>query len=298
MEIDWKRMAMPQPDGYDTLVTLRLAMTSTSLLRPRRYHRLPPDGAPTIFGGRVAVRNRPSGGLVGTRYVPASPTHPNLLLAETLVSAWPEVSFQFPKLIDTIQPWSDKTLTAEQWRVAPGSSSHSEEAEFGTIMVTVDSAIALAQAMVHEMAHHKLRALGISFLRARRLITNDPSELYISPIRKDRKRPMTAVLHAQYSFIHVTALDIAIYDSSSTTSEDRSLGVLLLERNVPKMEAGYAEIKRHARTDDSGAVFLDSFMSWSRAVLTRGREILHTHTRVRQGVRNILGGTNTCIAKR
>ncbi|MFX6277450.1 HEXXH motif-containing putative peptide modification protein, partial [Acinetobacter baumannii] len=82
-----------------------------------------------------------------------------------------------------------------------GSSSHSWEQEFGAIHVTIDNVAGCAQALVHEMAHHKLRARGISIETAQRLIANPPSQRCASPIRKDRARPMTAVFHAQYSFI-------------------------------------------------------------------------------------------------
>jgi HEXXH motif-containing protein len=96
--------------------------------------------------------------LTAPRYAPASPTHPNLAAAEKLLEAWPDIAVQFPQLIDTIQPWTDTTMTPEFWLSVPGSSSHSLEDEFGIIMATVDSPIGLAQALVHEMAHHKLRA--------------------------------------------------------------------------------------------------------------------------------------------
>lgn len=273
-EIDWRRMAAPQADGYDTKVVLDLATSGPSLLRPEPYRRRPVDGARTLFGGRVAVRNRPEGGLGAPRYAPASPLHPNLAIAETLLGAWPEVATQVPQLIDTIQPWTDTTMPAEYWLTVPGSSSHSVEEEFGTIMVTVDSAIGLAQAIVHEMAHQKLRALGVSLMQASGLITNDPVKLFTSPIITNRKRPMTAVVHAQYSFIHVTALDVAIYDAVIMTEDQKRFAVYLLARNVPRMKAGYEEIAAHVETDADGALFMTAFMNWSRAVLTRGREIL------------------------
>jgi HEXXH motif-containing protein len=273
-EIDWRRIASPQADGYDTSVVLGLATSGPSLLRPEPYRRRSVEGAATLFGSQVAVRNRTDEGLGAPRYAPAEPTHPNLAIAERLLMAWPEVAAQVPRLIDTIQVYTDTTMPADYWRNVPGSSSHSLEPEFGIVMVTVDSAIALAQAIVHEMAHHKLRALGVSLLQAQRLITNDPADLFRSPIITPRKRPMTAVLHAQYSFIHVTALDVAIHDAPDTPDEQKRLAAFLLARNVPRMEAGYEEIAAHVQTDADGAISVGSFMDWSRRVLARGREIL------------------------
>ncbi|MFX9012133.1 hypothetical protein ABTN18_20760, partial [Acinetobacter baumannii] len=74
---------------------------------------------------------------------------------------------------------------------------------------------------------------------AQRLIANPPSQRFASPIRKDRARPMTAVFHAQYSFIHVTALDLHMLEHAADENE-RSQYLMLLARNVPRMRAGQA----------------------------------------------------------
>jgi HEXXH motif-containing protein len=270
---DWSRLARPQADGYDTDFILGLATTGGSVLRPDPWRRRPSAGAPTLFDGRVAIRNRESGGLSAPRYAPASPDHPNLAAGEAVLRHWPEAAAQFPALVDTVQPWTDTTIP-DSARQYPGSSSHSEEAEFGIVMVTVDNAFGLAQAMVHEMAHHKLRALGVSLLEADRIVTNDPDVLYTSPIVVDRKRPMTAVLHAQYSFMHVTALDVAVYHGAGEGSELRGQAVYLLARNVPRMEVGHEVLGRHLVTDDLGASFHAGFRTWSEEVLSAGRAIL------------------------
>lgn len=123
------------------------------------------------------------------------------------------------------------------------------------------------------MAHQKLRALGVSIETADRLITNSPSEQFESPIRKDRKRPMAAVVHAQYSFIHVTALDLYML-AEARGQRERQLILMLLARNVPRMQSGYEEVARHVKTDDAGRRFIDAFMRWSSGVLARGQAAL------------------------
>ena len=271
--IDWSRLAEPQADGYDTEIILRLATTSGSPLRPEPWQRRSVGRAPALFDGTVAVRNRAEGGLPVSLYTPAPPDHPNLLRAEAILRLWPEAAAQFAILVDTIQPWVDRRAPAGQ-TMLPGSSSHSEEAEFGIVMVTVDHPFGTAQALVHEMAHHKLRALGVSLLRADRLVTNPPDQLYRSPIITDRLRPMTAVLHAQYSFIHVTALDVAAYRAAAWDTALKRDAIYLLARNVPRMEAGFEELSRHLRTDEEGAAFCGAFMGWSERVIAEGRRIL------------------------
>jgi hypothetical protein len=268
--IDWSRVAQPQADGYDTDVVFRLRAATAP---PAGVHDDRSTAAPTLFGGRVVVVNRLEGGLRGRGFRPARCDHPNLGRAAEYLNAWPEVALQFPRLVSTIQPWNDTSRTPEQWLANPGSSSHSLEEEFGTIMATVDSPIGLANAMVHEMAHHKLRALGVSILTATRLITNDPREEYFSPI-KGRKRPLTAVLHAQYSFIHVVCLECALQSSDHLSVDEKRKARERFSWHVSSMERGYGELERHARTDADGAVFLDAFMKWSREVLQRAKDIL------------------------
>jgi len=267
--VDWRRMAAPQKDGYDTDMTLRLAEHGGSPLRPLPYRRPPMDGAATFCDGMVAVRQAPELGLMTDRILPAELDHPNLAIGAAFLARWPEGYAQFGRLVDTVYPYTDPAQ-ARQGEWALGSSSHSYEEDFGSVHATVDNALGFAQALIHEMAHQKLRALGVSIETAERLIANDPSERFDSPIRKDQTRPMTAVFHAQYSFIHVTALDLRML-AKAKVERERQCILMLLARNVPRMQAGYEEVARHISTDAAGRSFLDAFMDWSRDVLQRGQ---------------------------
>jgi len=267
--VDWARMAEPQSDGYDTDVTLRLAETGVTPLRPLPYRRRPTDGEATFCDGAVAVRQAPLRGLMTDALLPAKVDHPNIAAGGVLLSRWPDAYQQFTRLIDTVYPYTDPEQ-ARQGDQALGSSSHSYEEDFGSLHATVDSALGFAQALIHEMAHQKLRALGVSIESAERLITNSPSEEFESPIRKDRKRPMSAVVHAQYSFIHVTALDLYML-ANANGERERQFILMLLARNVPRMKSGYEEVATHVKTDEAGRQFIDAFMHWSSDVLERGQ---------------------------
>ncbi len=267
--VDWARMAQPQDDGYDTDVTLRLAENGVTPLRPLPYRRRSSEGEVTFCDGAVAVRQAPELGMMSDALLPARVDHPNIAAGGALLSRWPNAYAQFTRLIDTVYAYSDP----EQARMgdqALGSSSHSYEEDFGSVHATVDNALGFAQALVHEMAHQKLRALGVSFETAERLITNSPSEEFESPIRKDRKRPMSAVFHAQYSFIYVTALDLYML-AKANGQRERQFILMLLARNVPRMQSGYEEVAMHAKTDEAGRQFVDAFMQWSSDVLLRGQ---------------------------
>lgn len=272
--VDWRRMAAPQQDGYDTDMTLRLAENGASPLRPLPYRRRPVNGATTICDGSVAVRQAPELGLMTDRILPSKVDHPNISAGAAFLARWPEAHTQFTRLMDTVYPYTDP-VQARQGEFALGSSSHSYEEDFGSIHATVDNALGFAQALIHEMSHQKLRALGVSFEMAQRLIANDPAERYDSPVRKDQTRPMTAVFHAQYSFIHVTALDLRML-SAAQGERERQCILMLLGRNLPRMQAGYQEVERHIRTDEAGHLFVGAFMEWSRDVLQQGQAELDT----------------------
>lgn len=273
--IDWSRMAVPQPDGYDTDAILALAGSGASPLRPAPYQRRPPEGSHAFCGGMVAVRAGPERGLGSASMVPAALDHPHLDKAAALLARWPAAHAQFQRLVEAVHPYCDLAqVRLGQW--AFGSSSHSHEADFGCILVTVDDPLGLAQALLHEMAHHKLRAMGVSVEVADRLIANPPDQRFDSPIRKDRTRPMTAVFHAQYSFMHVTALDLYMLKKADDPLEATKI-LMLLARNVIRMEAGYREIDVHLITDSIGQTFVEPFMRWSRQVLDDGRAALDAH---------------------
>lgn len=269
--IDWSRIAEPTGDGSDTEAVLAFLEREPMPWHPPPPHRTAaPAAAPRLPEGPAVWIDTPI--LPGPRFAPLTGLPEGLVEAVALVRRWPAMAAQWPRIVHTVQCFTDTVATAGGATPA-GSSSHNLAARFGVIALTVDSPPGAAQAIVHEAAHHKLRALGVDNERAVRLIVNPPDALYASPIVVDRPRPMTAVLHAQYSFIHVTELDLWML-----AAEDDPLRALmirtLLSRNVPRMEAGADVIRRHARTDDAGAAFLDGFLAWTDRVLEAGRAAL------------------------
>lgn len=270
--IDWVRIAEPQNDHYDTDVILDIVHNSP----PRALTPYPNElhgGERRIFDDSVTVG-----------YMAETPEHPNYYdlngpIGDTLIDEavefvrrWEPAFDQFRRIMARFHPLAARTDLGRL-----GSMSHSSEQLFGTMFATVSSSHALAQAFVHEMGHNKLRALGIFFESAEGLILNAPDEMFASPIRKDKPRPMMAVLHAQYSFMHVTALDIANLEAEIASGEhpDRMKNwVSLLARNTPRMEEGYPEIQRNIRLDENGREFIDGFFAWSDRVLARGNELL------------------------
>ena len=261
-EIDWKRVAAPQRDQYDSEVVLRLA-------REGGYKPFDVSDLPTCGDGAIALRHD---GTLLTGCDPAPFDHPNIEAGIDLIRLWPEVYLQCQALLDYISPfvkpdWPDNIY---------GSICGTAMNGFGSIATTVNSRIGFAEAVVHEMGHHKLRGIGIDVEAAERLIVNAPDRLYRSPIRYDSERPMTAVIHAQYSYTYIAALDLAIIDSALDPERDRHIAENSLAVIMPKLKFGRAEIERHAEVDDDGAAFLQGFFDWIDSVVSRSEAVLES----------------------
>jgi HEXXH motif-containing protein len=142
-------------------------------------------------------------------------------------------------------------------------SNHTPRPPFA-VLVTCFDAFGAAESLVHEMAHVKLRCLGVQVESCSRLIVNAPTELYRSPLRP-HPRPMTAVLHAFYAWLHITELDLrwAAVDPDRARSR--------LARNCDWIEAMAREILAHVRVDAAGQRFLPPLFAWAGDLLARGR---------------------------
>jgi len=286
--IDWSRLAEPQEDQYDTDVTLELAASTTSPARPALYVRTPVGNATAAFDGHVAVRHvygtLPGFDAMLTNHhcTDAPGDHPNIGKAAEHIRTWPVAFTQCQRLLEAIHPVHYPELPLESDEIYRGSLSHSYEHLFGTLWATIYCPIGLAESIVHEMAHQKLRVLGASFESATNIVGNDPSELYVSPVIKDRLRPMTAVLHAQYSFVYVTALDVHMLAAEHNPLRREVLGQVL-QSNLSRIEEGYATIQEHFKPAEHGEEFLDGFSSWIERTISSAKGLLARGSPVKAG---------------
>jgi hypothetical protein len=200
---------------------------------------------------------------------PAPYDHPNVRKACELVRMWNVAFSQFQSIIDCVGVFVDSRWPDDR---VLGSMSH--HLGFGKIVCTLNNHVGFAAGLVHEMAHQKLRALGVEMEFAEQLICNSPSELFMSPIRHDSLRPMSAVLHAQYSFTYVAALMIVIIRARLEPARDLLIAKEYLSILLPKLEFGLAIIEKNAVTDDIGSAFLEGYADWLERILREGAEIL------------------------
>ena len=272
-------MSRPRADGYDTEEILRLAEAAGA-------RNGGPDAAsrsPTVCAGQVALSN--DGPLLPCPpYCPVEGVPATLQRAIAYVERWPAMAAQWPRIVATIQCFTDPEHGGKL-----RSSSHSVDSRPRTIALTVDCPLATAQAIVHETAHLKLRMMGVRNESSDRIVTNASDALYDSPIVRDMKRPMTAVLHAQYSFMHVLQLDLEMLGQERDPQVRRDIKSLI-SRNAPRMAQGLATLRAEIRTDQPGSAFCEGFFSWCETALEMSRAALNAQDEaILSGTPPILG---------
>lgn len=253
---DWTRLAEPQLDGYDVEGALAIHGEPVSRFNDRH----------TFCDGLVSVRSIKS--QPAPWLVPGPLDHPNLAEAEALLKRWPAGYRSFTGLISVFYPLIDTTRDEGY-----GSTCGSDEREPHALYATVYDALGLAEALVHEAAHQKLRRLGIRLESHTRLIANDSGELYVSPVRKDKLRPMSAVVHAQYSYTYVLSLDVAAYEAETDQAERQKIRHAL-EINTARMREGRTEIQNNLKTTTEGAGFFDGYFDWLDRTLAESADLL------------------------
>jgi HEXXH motif-containing protein len=270
MAIYWDLMSRPQPDQYDSRVTFAFATASDSPRCGPRYIPIPVGGEPSICDGEVAIRYlRDESPIMSPRTQNAPLYHANLANAVEYLKRWPEGYRQFQSLMNSVHPID----LADSEGVTMGSISHSDESHFGTMYGSVFDTIGLAEAFAHELAHNKLRALGLGVETPRHLILNPVSDTFASPVKRVGQRPMSAVFHAEYSFLYIANLDLEMVSHEMDAQVRRRL-LASLSKNLTKIEAGWKVIEEHSLVDADGSAFLRGTSQWLNEILERGKYLI------------------------
>lgn len=266
--VDWKRVAEPQADGYDSQVILKQSQSGRYAIRKSQ-----PTGPLVWPDGRARWIT-----VVETRMMPST-EYGVLPLDDSIISdglkildLWPEVRLQCATILEALCPMTSAHRAGSRGQGHGCSCGHFGD-DFGWIYVTADDSWGFAEGIVHEMGHWKLRALGMWFEDWTPFILDHGfDELYASPVRKDKPRPMGAVLHAQYSYIHVARMSsLALKATSQPTMQDVEWAELQLSR----ITEGQGTLRDNARgTKGVGDAFLAGVDAWTTRVLTEGHEIV------------------------
>lgn len=267
---DWKRLAAPQEDGYDANVVLKHLSTVS------RYKDKPletPAGSPVWAHGRARWITAMDKKLMPSEEYTILPAEDEVAQEGIAVlDLWPAARDLSAALLVGICPLTTEARMATR-RTGHGCSCGHFGDSFGCIYGTADDAWGFAESIVHEMAHWKLRALGVWFEEwTDFLLDNAADELYASPVRKDKTRPMGAVLHAQYSYIHVARMvTLALQAKAIPHQQDIDWAALQLSR----ITEGQGTLRENGRgTKKVGAAFLEGVDEWTTQVLTEGHAIV------------------------
>lgn len=282
IETDWERLAVPQTDGYDTRWFARRAVACGIHAENK---------GPAFFGGRVALRPLlpwSCEDATGLRFVTR---HPNFRRAEELLALWPQINEQYPLLTSVVCTLYDPLQPEDEL-----TGSISGIGELGQFFTLVNHRIGFAESLVHELAHTKLRLLGIEIEGASALVANS-DEHSLSFIRLEEPRPVTALLHAQYAFVHILAFDLRL--AAHYEHEDLRALRCLLENNlalVPRLEFGHRSLFESLRPTEHGARFLAPFRDWSLRCFEEAKGLLE-----RYGVTSVpfvhpLADSTECLA--
>lgn len=293
MSIDWKRVAKPQADGYDSYVIGKFLNEKYGWVRtvPTSELRLCEGKVAVVKDRAVTIEDNPHDPMMdGMPYA----TEERLAKVNHFLMAWPEGGLMLQLFMDEFWPKWSKLMPDEQGR---GSSSghyeifnctregHLKGVVLNATYVTLNDPQGCCEGIYHEVGHARLEALGMNIdSHDNMLILNGPDELYDSPVRWDVKRPMSAVIQAVYSWVTLTESDIQcgtnltgidikdpVRNPMMTPAEASSFYMMA---NVPKIQDGLEEIRKYAKLTPAGVDFIDGFLEWGHTVVDRGIELL------------------------
>lgn len=266
--IDWYRVAYPQQDGYDTKVVSDAAAQTYGFVPSTD---LAP--APNWLGGRIRLANdipAPGDGLI-----PAPFDHQSLQLAERYLQWWPECGEQLKALVKLIYifDWPQGVGARGCFcGTPPRLGSREDTSLFGEVFSTVFDSVGFLEGVVHEMTHWKLHALGVHFEEwDDRLLLNRPEEVFESSLRKDKPRPMGAVLHAHWVCLHVLCVDMAAA-ASKCNGCPKGDDAEHIAAAVKRVKEGQATVGAGARWTPAGAELWRGIEDWTADLLSVAEE--------------------------
>jgi len=120
----------------------------------------------------------------------------------------------------------------------------------------------------HEFGHLRLHALGVDMeTNENKVFFTNQEHKYVSPVRKDKYRPLTACLHGLYAWSLMMAYDLKIYKINPDH-------LVFMKMNFPKVEEGVHTLSTKADMTESGHQLLDEYFDWCLSMVKRVKRIL------------------------
>jgi len=260
--IDWDRMGKPQADGYDTLIVEAAAHWAYGFEKQ-------PRGEHTWLGGAVNLSDKldpPGAGIQRAGF-----DHPGLAVTEQYLAQWSACYAQCQRLLQTVFPFDSPSYIGARGCFCgtgarlPGRLSQEDGAPFGEVFATLFDYVGFVEGVVHEMVHWKLHALGIHFESWDEiLLSNKPTETFVSSLRKDKPRPMGAVLHAHWVCLHTLAVDLAV---APIRPAEKESDASVVAAAVTRVLEGRESVNTGAVWTADGYKFWTGIQDWTRDLL-------------------------------
>jgi HEXXH motif-containing protein len=268
MTTNWYKMAKPQADGYDTEQLAAMDYTKYAWVYPK----VPYTQPVTLCNGKVSVV---VDGVSGMGNIPfATAEQASQAWADeqdSWLCWWPDGYQALGAYLDIFQAH----LRAEFMTSGCSSGHHISANSWPhrhVVYVTINNFPGCAQGIYHEYAHLRLETMGIGVeTHDGRLLQNGPDEVFVSSVRHDKKRPMSAVLHGVYAWLMFTENDWKLHMNGKFNQNEFRAAVQL---NLPKIAKGWDEVNSFARWTDEGQEFAAGIDTWKDSLLARCNDAL------------------------
>jgi HEXXH motif-containing protein len=262
MTLDWEAHCRPTHD----LALVRLARALAKAQNAALPEDPPVAGVP-LLSHTVSAYVLPEWNDCD-HFVDAALDHPVLFSAIDLLAVWPAALAEVGLAIRVVHP---RVHVAAYFDTPPvyhvPAACHSLESLFDAVGVSVHCPLTCAEGIVHELAHQKLRALGVHCDRLNAgLVLNSPDDLVASPFRDLARRPISAVFHGVYAYLHVVQLDQLVH------REGHQSGFLdqRTAQNLARLSAGFAILEGRLRLDPVGTSFWAGLTRWFHELRSAG----------------------------
>lgn len=284
LEIDWSKLAEPQADEYD----IKSIKKVREVLFDKKNVHLE-EGEGDIFNGRVKLFDYENA-FNPPRMKYVTKTDVEELYWDKIVRMQ-EIFYDYASvyiptienLVDYYQPFLvlSEDGSVLMWEGLGCSCGVIKNAWDDKVVLTssLNTSIGAVDGLIHESFHDRLRSLGVSLVRhTGHLIANPPGLLYSSPIRTDIKRPIAAVVQAQYSYIGVNDFYQNILLNIEKFPETNISAVKsYLKELVSKIEFGLQTINAHLiPTEGIGEAFFEGFLRYNHRIIQEVNETLNS----------------------
>lgn len=285
LNIDWSRMLEPQDDNYDVDNITLIANKMFGYEKPNVSNDL------NFLNGKVHLFQRQVHGEEIEVDLSSEGTQTTLKEVDFLIkSLTPKYYNSITQFLDGYAPFHQKDTETSRSFIGcvcgPVTRTYDTSHYLGFPAVSVTSClfsvIGAADGIIHESWHQRLYQMGMEMEQHnQQLIGNHPDDLYNSPIRFDKKRPMSACVQAIYSYIAVSEFHKEllkyVIENKETPIGPADLGNVLSINayNLFRIKNGYNLLSKELTSiTKSGESFVHNFLLYNKRVIDELEEIL------------------------